>query len=198
MHDNFFIVCALLDRSRRVDKSKPTPSEEDLIDNELYDFKDRKGKDIGKGDDETEENIEDVHYAAIPTVVATKEQNQQLYESMTPTPHVKQSDNPLYSSTQDLRRSMTIPSRGTSQENINSLSARSTPVPSFAAQNVYAVPQPASRQSLDSGGPTNQNSASNRLSYGFEREFELSNRQIPPARHTRSLSQGYDPLYTEL
>ena len=163
----------------------------EMIDNDLYDSK--------KLQQDEKQLDGDEHYSAIPTLVTTQEKNEDnvVYDSVRPpsTNHsVKQSDNPLYTSAQDLRRSIATSSRANSLENVNAISARSSPVPLH-----YDVPQFAGRsqERLLSGSTDSNNTFSNRLSYGLELEF--SNRQIPPVHHTRSLSQGGgDPLYTEL
>lgn len=110
-----------------------------------------------------------------------------LVNSNTPSHPVKQSDNPLYSSTQELRMCAspyydTVPSRSSSH-NVHS---NNISMPFDAdSDNNYKL------QSLNSTKIIN-----NHLSYGLE--LQVSGRKIPPLCHQRSLSQGVDPIYTEL
>ena len=136
-----------------------------------------------------ENHQDNSHYTAIPTEFSSSRPQSGVYDSLTtPTPShkVKQSDNPLYSSTQELRISAAydIPSRARS---LTPSAFEIPPVlPNTDFTNNYAK----------ASGHTTSTGNSNRLSYGLE--LELSNREIPPVRHHRSLSQTAEPVYTEL
>ena len=135
------------------------------------------------------ENQDDSHYTAIPAFSSSRPQSDVYYDSLTtstPSHNVKQSDNPLYSSTQELRISAAydVPSR-----------ARSL-TPSAFEMIPPVLPNTDHASTSDHTTPKGNNTFNNRLSYGLE--LELSNREIPPICHKRSLSQTAEPVYTEL
>ena len=116
------------------------------------------------------------HYVDIPVITSSRPQNG-VYDCLAPaTPNcfVKQSDNPLYSSAQELR-----------------IGSNYDIVPSRSHSRISTT------SDIQMSDNTRGNIVSNRLSYGLE--LELSNRAIPPIHHKRSRSQGgVDPMYTEL
>lgn len=178
----------------RMEKNKFSPGESDMIDNNLYktNSTQEKGKD-------TKDSTETSFYADIPATTTTQPQSS-IYDGLappTPSHTVKQSDNPLYSSTQELRMSTTydtIPSRGRSRT--PSDVPPKVPNPNTISSGKATTPFKDMPQDSGSVTPTGNNIINNRLSYGLE--LELSNREIPPVHHQRSLSQGVDPVYTEL
>ena len=139
----------------------------------------------------------DSHYADIP-VITTSRPTSAVYDAMsTPTSNhkVKQSDNPLYSSTQELRLSAsydTIPSRGHSQTPSDQHPDHQT------SQELISHGTSVSPLSHNISGPgTTSPTRNNRLSYSIE--LQLSSQAFPFSRHQRSLSQGMDTtVYTEL
>ena len=151
-----------------------------MVPNELY--KRTENTEYKDGQNTTENS----YYSDVP-VINTSCPQSEVYDGLSSrvtTPGhttMKQSDNPLYSSTQELRLNNsydTIPSRSQGHSPTTGLEA---PEP-----DGYATPQFDEKS----------NTINHRLSYGLE--LELSNRQILPVRHQRSLSQGIDPIYTEL
>ena len=141
---------------------------------------------------------DDSHYADIP-VITTSRPASGVYDALaTPTPShkVKQSDNPLYSSTQELRLSAsydTIPSRGHSQTPSDT-HADPRVSQELITQVTSVSPLP---QCHDSSNASRSPTRNNRLSYNIE--LQLSSQDFPFSRHQRSLSQGTDTaVYTEL
>ena len=140
----------------------------------------------------------DSQYADIP-VITTSRPTSAVYDAMsTPTSShkVKQSDNPLYSSTQELRLSAsydTIPSRGRSQTPSDQHPDHQT------SQELISHGTSVSPLDLshNSGPGTTSPIRNNRLSYSIE--LQLNSQAFPFSRHQRSLSQGMDTaVYTEL
>ena len=138
-----------------------------------------------------------VHYADIPRPSITTSRPQSgVYDTLaTPSHTVKQSDNPLYSSTQELRMSTTydtVPPRA------RSLTPSSVPY-MLPSPNIGSSANHATKgvyTTVENESNANPNIINNKLSYGLE--LELSNREIPPVHHQRSLSQTANPIYTEL
>ena len=174
--------------AKKMEKSKFSSMESEMVANDLY-------KSIQDQDKDHHQGTRDY----IPATTTSQPQSG-VYDSLgssTPSHTVKQSDNPLYSSTQELRMSTTydtIPSRGRSTTpsdvpprvpDPNTIPLKATSEPN------YAMPQ--FDKNLLATGSTG---SKNRLSYGLE--LELSNLEIPPVHHQRNLSQGVDPVYTEL
>ena len=150
-----------------------------MTENNLYKTT-RMGKDIIENPQD-----DNNHYTAIPVPSSSRPQSG-VYDGLAPTTPshtVKQSDNPLYSSTQELRLSATydtVPSR-----------ARSL-TPS-AVPSLLPNPNTDSTYYAKALVPTGNN---NRVSYGLELEF--GNCGIPPVHHQTSLSQTADGVHTEL
>ena len=175
-HKYYYYQYILTAYIRKLDKNKFTSTESDVVVNELYKTAQDKG-----GQREKDAS----HYSSdFPVSYASQRPQSGTYnDGLAPTTHnhnVKQSDNPLYSSTQELGL------------NINSVLPRSSSVPPRVLDSSAKIdrdPNYAVSMLEDKGN-------SNRLSYGLE--LELSNQKNFRVRHQRSLSQGVDPVYTEL
>ena len=159
-----------------------------MVPNELYKSTEKREYQDGKN------TTENSYYSDIP-VISTSRPQSGVYDALaTPTPShkVKQSDNPLYSSTQELRLSNTydtVPLKVRSQSQNDVQLPESTLFGTSALEPNYATPKFDEK-------PQSSSSTSNRLSYGIE--LEMSSHEIL-IRHQRSLSQGVDSTaYTEL
>ena len=169
-----------------------------MVENNLYKTTQEKA-------DENYQDVDSTHYAAIPVITSSRPSSAMYtHEGMvqtTPNHSIKQSDNPLYSSAQELRMSSTYdtiprrsrsrtPSEVRSPSCFNSNAALLDP----SEPTNYDLPRFENRPG--SSDPVTQNTSNNRLSYGLELEF--SNRDIVHVQHKRSLSQNLDSIYTEL
>ena len=174
------------DHMNKLKKSKFSSMDSDMVPNELY----KSTSDDKREYQDSKNATENSYYSDIP-VISTSRPQSGMYDTLaTPTPShnmVKQSDNPLYSSTQELRLSNTydtVPSkvRSQSQNDVR------IPEPTvFGTSALYTIPTSDEK-------PTN--TSSNRLSYGLE--FEMSSHEVL-LRHQRSLSHGVDSAtYTEI
>ena len=177
-----------------LEKNKFSSNDSSMIDNNLYKT---------TRDDNNQWQDGSVHYADIPAITTSRPQSG-VYDALaTPTHNVKQSDNPLYSSTQELRMSATYDSvppraRSLTPSAISSMFPITSYTPDLGkkiednsmvtASHMYSSPVP---------GPIGNNMMNNRLSYSFELEL-LSNHETSQVYHQRFSQITTNSTYTEL
>ena len=164
-----------------------------MIANDLYKSTQ---KDHPRSRGETTDNGNSYNVAIPGTTVYVSSSQSEIHDGLIPSRTIKQSDNPLYSSTQELRFCTTNSGdpmlSGNCQNNLRTLPPR-------ASDHIIIT----DHKDVNSNDITMQVKETpmkkKRLSYGLE--LEMSNCEIlsvAAVHHQRSLSQGIEPVYTEL
>ena len=157
-----------------------------MMDNDPYKTSIEKGNECQQDIHEATQNC----YYDIPAI--NTNQGPATRHISTPTPSIKQSDNPLYSSTQELKVNVNY------DNTVLARSRSTTPKPADALPMSNTSFDPHySLDDLKSKGLRCTAGNNNHLSYGLE--LEMSNKEIHLTHTYQHLvSYSTDPVYTEL